>query len=641
MRFGRAHRVLFDAFAALSTSSLLAAVTLPRGVAVVAGAALLGAVAVPERWREKRSAMVLWPLSVGAAVALTVLRARGDTPGVALVVEALTMIAIARIATRRGSSTDLQIATLSVAQLFAGALLGGGAVYLACLAACAVVAPAALAVSHLRREVESNFSAGAKDRAGQAVDVPRILRSQRVIGLAFLIAALLTAVPIAGASVAVVVGRLLLSGDLSASAFAQDLTTDRDGPQRDEATPVARVTPSDFATDRPAHAGMYLRAATFDSYDGHSWSGRNAEDGSGEITAPRSDALRIQVEPTEPPTVLVSERAVTPSPVPLDEAQREALLTTPPLPARVATLAHELAAGAESPFEKAMALERGVRARTRYARSSPSRAAAIPLDHFLFESRRGHCEHSATALAVLLRYEGIPSRAVVGFVGGRYNPFGGYYTFRRGDAHAWVDAYVDGSWVRLDATPSDDAAPSSVARALSFADDLFDASQSLRRNHAADTGVGRHVRELARAAARFVLPRDETAFATVTAAGIALAGFVAWALRGRLRVAAKAVMGARRASRRSPNSLYASLDAAMLSLGIPRTPATPPLAHAEALVREGHAKGGEILSLTLRYLDARFGGNAMGDVERREYERRVKGLSAHQGAHRAATDRHV
>ena len=78
--------------------------------------------------------------------------------------------------------------------------------------------------------------------------------------------------------------------------------------------------------------------------------------------------------------------------------------------------------------------------------------ARDPVDGFLFDSRRGFCEHYASAFAVLLRAAGIPARIVTGYQGGELNPRGNYLIVRQSDAHAWVEAIVDGSWQRFDPT---------------------------------------------------------------------------------------------------------------------------------------------------------------------------------------------
>ena len=79
-----------------------------------------------------------------------------------------------------------------------------------------------------------------------------------------------------------------------------------------------------------------------------------------------------------------------------------------------------------------------------------------PLRVFLLEERRGHCELFASALAMLLRDCGIPTRYVSGVVCFERHPSGRYYIARFRNAHAWVEAYdrERKQWVMLDATPA-------------------------------------------------------------------------------------------------------------------------------------------------------------------------------------------
>jgi len=77
-----------------------------------------------------------------------------------------------------------------------------------------------------------------------------------------------------------------------------------------------------------------------------------------------------------------------------------------------------------------------------------------PLEDFLFETKSGNCEFFASALAVMLRVNGIPARLVGGFRGGYFNDVGQYYLVPQKYAHAWVEAYVrPKGWVRIDPTP--------------------------------------------------------------------------------------------------------------------------------------------------------------------------------------------
>src|SRR4029078_7478890 len=83
-----------------------------------------------------------------------------------------------------------------------------------------------------------------------------------------------------------------------------------------------------------------------------------------------------------------------------------------------------------------------------------------PVDTFLFDTRRGFCEHYASAFVVMLRAAGISARVVTAYQGGEINPRGGYMIVRQSDAHAWAEAIVDGHWQRFDPTAA--VAPSRI-----------------------------------------------------------------------------------------------------------------------------------------------------------------------------------
>ncbi len=75
------------------------------------------------------------------------------------------------------------------------------------------------------------------------------------------------------------------------------------------------------------------------------------------------------------------------------------------------------------------------------------------VDEFLFETRRGFCEHYAAAAAFMLRSVGIPTRVVAGYQGGEVNPVNGTVVVHQFDAHAWNEVWLEGrGWVRLDPT---------------------------------------------------------------------------------------------------------------------------------------------------------------------------------------------
>jgi transglutaminase-like putative cysteine protease len=76
-----------------------------------------------------------------------------------------------------------------------------------------------------------------------------------------------------------------------------------------------------------------------------------------------------------------------------------------------------------------------------------------PLEEFLFNERRGFCEHYASAFTMLMRAAGVPARVVIGFQGGEFNPVGNYLLVRQSDAHAWSEVWLEGKgWRRIDPT---------------------------------------------------------------------------------------------------------------------------------------------------------------------------------------------
>ncbi|MFQ5581852.1 MAG: transglutaminaseTgpA domain-containing protein [Mariprofundaceae bacterium] len=80
--------------------------------------------------------------------------------------------------------------------------------------------------------------------------------------------------------------------------------------------------------------------------------------------------------------------------------------------------------------------------------------SAHPVEHFVLQGRRGHCELFASALALAARSLGTPARVVNGYYGGEWNEVGGFYLLRQQHAHSWVEAWVDGHWQRFDPTPA-------------------------------------------------------------------------------------------------------------------------------------------------------------------------------------------
>ncbi len=124
---------------------------------------------------------------------------------------------------------------------------------------------------------------------------------------------------------------------------------------------------------------------------------------------------------------------------------------------RIAELARTVVTRAAAPngYEKARAIEAYLRDNYGYTLDLKA-GGRDPLADFLFNVREGHCEYFSTAMAVMLRTQGIATRVVNGFLPGEYNEAAGAFTVRQSDAHSWVEVYFpeSNSWVTFDPTPA-------------------------------------------------------------------------------------------------------------------------------------------------------------------------------------------
>jgi hypothetical protein len=153
-----------------------------------------------------------------------------------------------------------------------------------------------------------------------------------------------------------------------------------------------------------------------------------------------------------------------------------------------------------------------------------------PVEDFIKNNPRGHCEYFASALALMLRTQGIPSRVVVGFKGGDYNQVGSFYQVRQLHAHAWVEAYLDpgeippearpagalpdttAGWLTLDPTPpTDDSSLFDRSGFLNIIADLGDYFRHLWSNYVVGLNAERQRDAIYRPLAQFATNAEELA----------------------------------------------------------------------------------------------------------------------------------
>jgi transglutaminase-like putative cysteine protease len=145
--------------------------------------------------------------------------------------------------------------------------------------------------------------------------------------------------------------------------------------------------------------------------------------------------------------------------------RRKGLQLPPEGNPRSRALAAELAARHGDPLVIAEAMLRMFREQPFVYTLDPPRLADNAMDEFLFETRRGFCEHYASAFTLVMRAAGVPARVVTGYQGGEFNPLGGYLIVRQSDAHAWAEIWVAGrGWLRVDPTAA--VAPERIEQSL-------------------------------------------------------------------------------------------------------------------------------------------------------------------------------
>jgi len=712
MRFGLVHRIMIDALAALGVLAIVCSASMSPLVSGIAIAGLVFAIATSEALQHRPQ--MRYVASGGPLILFLVCGSRliSGEPALDVAIEFATFLQILRLFTRRGAAHDQQIIVLALLHFVVGTVLGGGLAFGICFLGFMMVAPAALVLSHLRREVEGNYRQGARDRTGLPVDVPRILRSRRVVGRGFLAATSALSIPIFVLTAIIFllfprVGLSLLLVNHGRAGrmvgFSDHVDLGNVGVLRTDPTVALRFEVKGQPEPRPSRLTLRLRGTAFDTYDGRAWS-RSATERRPEprplssyvvTREARPDDLHIlfDIEPIDPPVLFFPPRAVAfelrqagdpnnpegiaiargselefrygvgqeprglryevavapedePAPVQyLGPEDRVRYLRLPPVfNPRIAAAANDWARGSDTPHGRARLIEQKLAREYIYDTNSPSGGTPEPVDDFLFVSHRGHCEFFSTTMALMLRTQGIPTRNVTGFVGGTYNRFGRYYAVREGDAHSWIEAFIEtepgkGSWLTFDPTPTAAVQPlEDNTGAWPYVRDLFEAlSQRWSRYVIGyDLRTQTHMLQSARdgyesfrarrgmqggIAGALTRPRN---LAAVVLVGIAI-GYLVWRRR---KVGAKTEAATAPTTRPDPSALlatrlYTSLEQALVGHGLARPVSVPPLRYAQELLVAGHPLAEDVADLTDLYLKVRFGSMPLDAEAAAHYTARV------------------
>ena len=282
--------------------------------------------------------------------------------------------------------------------------------------------------------------------------------------------------------------------EIHASGFSDRMSLDVIGRIRGNREVALRAR---YEGDRPEEAELRFKGATYDLYKDHQW---RRQSGDGLLRKGRDGLFALSGKrATEYVEIFLQPMRSTALPLPLEaidleieaselriddggavfsrfprpggwryvaglgqgfsppkrepRRQLEPTLDRSGLSQRMVDLAREVA-GSGNARQRAGSIERHLLTGYEYTLDFVGRGGEEPLENFLFDTRAGHCEYFASAMVLMLRAEEIPARLVTGFLGGEYNPLEDYVIVRHGNAHAWVEAWIeDEGWVVFDPTP--------------------------------------------------------------------------------------------------------------------------------------------------------------------------------------------
>jgi transglutaminase-like putative cysteine protease len=298
----------------------------------------------------------------------------------------------------------------------------------------------------------------------------------------------------------------------------------------------------------------------------------------------------------------------------LGAAARERYLDVPALTARIADLARDITAGVPEPAAKAARLTGWLSRELRYSLDLRRHTDLEPLDEFLFVRKSGNCEYFASALAVMLRTVGVPTRVVNGFQRGEWNPYGNYWVVRMRDAHSWVEAHVDGAWVTLDPSPRGETPPAPLTGVALYLDGLrmrwyrYVVGWS-RQDQMQAAGAVRRLAWTGQSALRWP---DTSSLRTVvlyTVLGVAVLGAIWWGVRGS--------SGRGHPRRRPLPAFYARALRALARRGLRPAPSETAREFGDRAGASLPSAAKTIRNLTLAYERMRFGGVGVTPTEAR------------------------
>ena len=476
-------------------------------------AALVGAVSTGDRFAHKHDGV--WTvLLLGALLVLGLQVVTGTLDIVLGAARFALLLTVHRLWNRQTERDEMLLLLLSLLLLCAGAALSAELLFGFAFAAYGVTATWALALTHLRWQIE----------AGRGPQNPAaLLRSKRLVTPSLLGGlAALSLLGLAGAALLffvfprVTIGGLRrVTGGQALAGLSDTVDLSGHGTIADDPRVVLRVTFDPDPGPEVRELGAHFRARALEAWTGRGWRARDAtrtlvnwlpaapkalrapgrwRTAELEAVAGTSDGL-VLTPPGWPvavrfqrplsargnPYQLQRDGAGDLFYTPIEVGDRRYTVTVEPLSGQPRDTAVVDAAALPAAVRPSLELPAGLDPRVRalgerLARGKPAGAAAEavrsylessysytrelnggaqdPIADFLFDRRKGHCELFSSAMVLILRAGGVPARNVTGYYGG-VRTAAGYYAVRAGDAHSWAEVWLPGlGWAAWDPTPA-------------------------------------------------------------------------------------------------------------------------------------------------------------------------------------------
>ncbi len=580
------------------------------------------------------------------------------------ILEFLIFVQVLKLLGRKRMRDIMQIYALSFFQFVAGTVITVNFSYSAAFVLYIAVAVCAVIVFEMRRGAVESGSPGSDD---PKLVSPSFLGTSFVLSVCILLTAALIFISVPRLRGSYFSSGFLRTGELR-SGFSDEVRLGRVGEIKLDGSPVMMVRVINRDIEDVPYP-IYWRGVALDEFDGESWrtgsvgssiyktgpDGKVTVTDEGEVEGRYILEQEIITEPLDTDVLFsanlplgfgsvpggrvaavndsyslhdrVSYRikyyavsdigATSPGGLRNDDTSypdgMDSYLRLPPMGSRVRELALEITSPEDNAYDKALSIKRYLLTNYSYTRTLERGSPEFPIEDFLFMRKEGHCEYFATAMAVLLREAGIPSRIVNGFIGGTPNERGNFFLIRESDAHSWVEAYFPGhGWVSFDPTPEglERAEPGLFPLMASYVDylrfrwsryviDFSEGDQMRLLNRARDTWSWKN---------KTLFRGRGTLLDWRAASVIAALVLCAWLASGRDFRSFFRPRG--KSSRQRASAVYGQALAFLSAKGFPKPGSMTASEYSDSLVRRSCPGSTVMKLLTEKYLAVRYGGYA-------------------------------